>query len=73
MKVMDFSVFAVGAKLNQELVAKFKAADINHDSKLIPAEVQAYMSMVANHFSDTDMQNRGYVTLSQIISKADSR
>jgi hypothetical protein len=48
MKVMGFSVFAVGAKLNQELVAKFKAADINHDSKLIPAEVQAYMPMVAN-------------------------
>ncbi len=70
---MSFSVYADDAKLNQELTAKFKAADVNHDGKLTLAEAQAGMPRVAAHFSDIDTQNRGFVTLDQIIAMADSR
>jgi hypothetical protein len=49
-----------------------KAPDINHDGKLTLAEMQAYKLRVAKHFSDIGTQNRGYVTLDQIIAKPDS-
>jgi Ca2+-binding EF-hand superfamily protein len=70
---MSFSVCADDTKLNQELTAKFKTADINHDGKLTLAEAQAGMPRVAAHFSDIDTQKRGYVTLDQIMAMADSR
>jgi len=70
---MSFSVYADDASLNQELTEKFKSADINHDGKLTLAEAQAGMPRVASHFRDIDKQNRGYVTLDQIIKMADSR
>ncbi len=70
---LSFSVYADDAKLNQELAAKFKAADVNQDGKLTLAEAQAGMPRVAAHFSDIDTQNRGYVTLEQITKMADSR
>ena len=70
---LSFSVFADDAKLNQELAAKFKAADVNHDGKLTLVEAKAGMPRVAAHFSDIDTQNRGYVTLDQITKMADSR
>jgi Ca2+-binding EF-hand superfamily protein len=70
---LSFSVFADDAKLNQELAAKFKAADVNHDGKLTLAEAKVGMPRVAAHFSDIDTQNRGYVTLEQITNMADSR
>lgn len=70
---MSFSVYADNAKLNQELTEKFKAADVNHDGKLTLIEAKAGMPRVARHFSDIDTQNRGYVTLDQIITMADSR
>ena len=69
----SFSVYADDAKLNQELAAKFKAADVNHDGKLTLAEAKVGMPRVAAHFSDIDTQNRGYVTLEQITKMADSR
>ena len=70
---LSFSVFADDAKLNQELAAKFKAADMNHDGKLTLTEAKIGMPRVAAHFSDIDTQNRGYVTLEQITKMADSR
>ena len=70
---LSFSVFADDAKLNQELAAKFKAADVNRDGKLTLAEAKVGMPRVAAHFSDIDTQNRGYVTLEQITKMADSR
>ncbi len=71
---MSFSVYADDAKLNQELTAKFKAADVNHDGKLTLAEAKAgNMPRIASHFSDIDTQNRGYITLDQLLAVADRR
>ena len=69
----SFSAHADDARLNQELSEKFKAADVNHDGNLTLAEAQAGMPRIAAHFSYIDKQNRGYVTLDQIIAAADSR
>jgi Ca2+-binding EF-hand superfamily protein len=70
---LSFAVYADNTKLNEEITEKFKAADINHDGKLTLAEAKNGMPRIASHFSDIDTQNRGYVTLDQIIAKADSR
>ncbi|MBT8540166.1 EF-hand domain-containing protein [Polynucleobacter paneuropaeus] len=57
---------------DKEIVAKFKAADKNHDGKLTLAEAQAGMPRVASHFSYIDSQGRGYVTLDQILALANN-
>jgi hypothetical protein len=57
---------------DKEIVAKFKAADKNHDGKLTLAEAQAGMPRVAAHFSYIDSQGRGYVTLDQILALANN-
>ncbi|WP_239993541.1 EF-hand domain-containing protein [Polynucleobacter paneuropaeus] len=57
---------------DKEIVAKFKAADKNHDGKLTLAEAQAGMPRVAAHFSYIDSEGRGYVTLDQILALANN-
>ena len=57
---------------DKEIIAKFKAADKNHDGKLTLAEAQAGMPRVAAHFSYIDSQGRGYVTLDQILALANN-
>jgi len=57
---------------DKEIIAKFKAADKNHDGKLTLAEAQAGMPRVAAHFSYIDSQGRGYVTLDQILTLANN-
>jgi len=57
---------------DKEIIAKFKAADKNHDGKLTLAEAQAGMPRVAEHFSYIDSQGRGYVTLDQILALANN-
>ena len=56
---------------DQEIVARFNAADKNHDGKLTLAEAKAGMPRVAEHFSYIDSDGRGYVTLDQILALAD--
>ena len=57
---------------DKEIIAKFNAADKNHDGKLTLAEAQAGMPRVAAHFSYIDSQGRGYVTLDQILALANN-
>ena len=57
---------------DKEIIAKFNAADKNHDGKLTLAEAQAGMPRVAAHFSYIDSQGRGYVTLDQILTLANN-
>ena len=57
---------------DKEIIAKFNAADKNHDGKLTLAEAQAGMPRVAEHFSYIDSQGRGYVTLDQILALANN-
>ncbi|SNX29290.1 hypothetical protein SAMN06295945_1659 [Polynucleobacter meluiroseus] len=69
------AVNAVHAQANmsakdQEIVARFKAADKNHDGKLTLVEAKAGMPRVAEHFSYIDSEGRGYVTLDQILALA---
>jgi Ca2+-binding EF-hand superfamily protein len=61
------------SKLDQEIAAKFAAADKNHDGKLTLAEAQAGMPRIAANFSYIDTQNKGYVTLAEIEAVANSR
>ena len=57
---------------DKEIIAKFNAADKNHDGKLTLVEAQAGMPRVAAHFSYIDSQGRGYVTLDQILALANN-
>jgi Ca2+-binding EF-hand superfamily protein len=76
---MTFMVFSAGVyagdntKLDQEIAAKFAAADKNHDGKLTLAEAKAGMPRIAANFSYIDTQNKGYVTLAEIQAVANSR
>lgn len=56
---------------DQEIDERFKKADTNHDGKLTLAEAQAGMPRVSRHFSQIDIQNKGYVTASEIKAVAD--
>jgi Ca2+-binding EF-hand superfamily protein len=54
------------AKRDQEIEAKFKAADKDHDGKLTLSEAKAGMPRVARGFDKIDADKKGFVTLDQI-------
>ncbi len=54
----------------KEITAKFKAADKNADGQLSLEEAKAGMPRVAKGFDKIDVENKGYVTLEQIITMA---
>lgn len=52
---------------NQEVVARFKAADKNGDGKLTLEEAQAGMPRVAMAWDKIDVDKKGYITLEQLL------
>lgn len=52
---------------NQEVVARFKAADKNGDGKLTLEEAQAGMPRVAMAWDKIDVDKKGYITLEQVL------
>jgi hypothetical protein len=52
----------------QRLVNRFHKADLNGDGQLTRDEAKQGMPRVYEHFSQIDVNNRGFVTLAQIAS-----
>lgn len=52
---------------DQEVVARFKAADKNGDGKLTLEEAQAGMPRVAMAWDKIDLDKKGYITLEQLL------
>jgi len=50
-----------------EVEARFKAADKNGDGKLTREEAQASMPRVAMAWEKIDVDNKGYITLDQLL------
>ena len=50
-----------------EIAARFKAADKNGDGKLTLEEAKAGMPRIAAVFDKIDTDNKGYLTLPQIL------
>jgi hypothetical protein len=53
-------------RMEQQLQARFAAANTTHDGKLTLAQAQAGMPRIAQYFEQIDTQKQGYVTLAQI-------
>lgn len=51
----------------QELVARFKAADKNGDGKITLEEAQAGLPRVAMAWEKIDVDKKGYITLEQLL------
>lgn len=56
----------------QRLMARFHKADVNGDGHLTREEAKQGMPRVYEHFAEIDTDNRGYVTVAQIASYAES-
>lgn len=52
---------------DQEVVARFKAADKNGDGKLTLEEAEAGMPRVAMAWDKIDVDKKGYITLEQLL------
>ncbi|AWB35636.1 hypothetical protein DBV39_04980 [Orrella marina] len=52
----------------QEVIDRFNAADKNDDGKLTREEAQEGMPKVAKSWSRIDEDNKGYITLDQLLS-----
>ena len=55
---------------DEEIAARFAAADTDHDGKLTLAEAKAGMPRVAANFSKIDADQSGTVTLAEIEAMA---
>jgi hypothetical protein len=66
------SAFAQQAtgEMAQKLIARFNAADKNHDGKLTLEEAKAGMPLVARNFDKIDIAHTGSITLEQIAAFA---
>ena len=53
---------------DQEVVARFKAADKNGDGKVTLEEAQAGMPRVAMAWDKIDVDKKGYITLEQLLT-----
>ena len=64
---------AVGADTSrdEQIAARFAAADTNHDGQLTLAEAEAGMPRVAANFGKIDADQSGTVTLAEIEAMAD--
>ncbi len=51
----------------QEVEARFKAADTNHDGKITLEEAKAGLPRVAMAWDKIDVDKKGYVTLDQLL------
>ena len=51
----------------QEVIDRFKAADKNGDGKVTREEAQASMPRVAMAWEKIDVDNKGYITLDQLL------
>lgn len=56
------------AQKRQEVIDRFKAADKNGDGKLTREEAQEGMPKVAKSWTRIDEDNKGYITLDQLLS-----
>lgn len=56
---------------DEQIAARFAAADANHDGQLTLAEAQAGMPRVAANFGKIDADASGTVTLQEIEALAD--
>ena len=59
-------------KDDQEVVARFKAADLNGDGKITREEAEKGLPRVAMVWDKVDVDKRGYITLEQLIFIANS-
>lgn len=55
----------------EEMQAHFKAADLNGDGAIDPAEAKTSMPMLAEHFADVDANHDGKVTLEEMQAHHD--
>lgn len=51
----------------QEVEARFKAADTNHDGKVTREEAKTSMPRVAMAWDKIDVDKKGYITLNQLL------
>lgn len=56
-----------------EIAARFKAADKNGDGKLTLEEAKAGMPRIAAVFDKIDTDNKGYLTLPQILKVVENQ
>ena len=56
-----------------EIAARFKAADKNGDGKLTYEEAKAGMPRIAAVFDKIDTDNKGYLTLPQILKVVENQ
>jgi len=54
-------------KDDQEVVARFKAADLNGDGKITREEAEKGLPRVAMVWDKVDVDKRGYITLEQLL------
>ena len=54
-------------KDDQEVVARFKAADLNGDGKVTREEAEKGLPRVAMAWDKVDVDRRGYITLEQLL------
>jgi len=52
---------------DQEVIARFKAADLNGDGKLTREEAEKGLPRVAMVWDKVDVDRRGYITLEQLL------
>ena len=69
----DNPAAAQAAGQNQQIEARFKAADKNADGKLTLEEAKAGMPRVAAGFDKIDSDKKGYLTVEQIEAVAAGR
>jgi Ca2+-binding EF-hand superfamily protein len=59
-------------KDDQEVVARFKAADLNGDGKVTREEAEKGLPRIAMAWDKVDVDKRGYITLEQLLFIANS-
>ena len=52
---------------DQEVIARFKAADLNGDGKVTREEAEKGLPRVAMVWDKVDVDRRGYITLEQLL------
>ncbi len=54
--------------MEQFITQRFAKADSNNDQRLTRVEAEANMPKVAKHYDKIDLEQKGYVTLEQILN-----
>ncbi len=54
-------------KDDQEVIARFKAADLNGDGKISREEAEKSLPRLAMVWDKVDVDKRGYITLEQLL------